>query len=266
MVRMERKEKGYTYESICIPGHQLNVVVRGRVRMETCGRTYLAGRGDVLWFHEAEPLHLVVIEAPWEFYGINFIAPSLPPPDYIHRRIPLPRIELLDQFEELLRQWLDTSVSQMVRTMRVQGTLLQLLSEFVTPAQQAGQFDGDTPLWWQVEWELRKDLGRDIDMNAICRIAGRSAATVTRSCRRAVGVSPLRRLKLLRLSMAHGFVILSHLTISEIANRVGYARVHELSRDYHKHFGMTPTENREQYPKVYQREFGLPLQEDPKER
>ena len=79
-----------------------------------------------------------------------------------------------------------------------------------------------------------------------------------------VGVSPLRRLNQLRLSMAHGLVILSNLSISEIADRVGYPRVHELSRDYHKHFGATPTEHREQYPKVYEREFGLPLQAEPK--
>ncbi len=259
--RMERKA-GFTFEDISTLGHDLNVIERGRIRAEICGQTYQAGRGDVVWFHEGEQLRVVVLEAPWVFYAIRFVAPSLPPPDYIHRRIPLPHIGLLDEFDKLLREWRDTSVSQMVRAMRVQGRLLQLLSQFVTPAQQAGQFDRDTPLWWQVEWELRKDLSREIDMNTICRIAQRSAATVTRSCQRAVGMSPLRRLRLLRLSMAHGLVILSNLTISEIANRVGYARVHELSRDYHKQFGLTPTENRKQYPEVYQREFGLPLKTD----
>jgi len=259
--RMERSE-GFTYEGYACPGHRLNVTERGRVRVECSGQTYRLGRGEALWYYELEQARLAVLEAPWVFYTITFVAPSLPPPNAIHRQIRLPRIELLGQFKLLLEQWRDTFVSPIVRTLRVQGTLSSILSELVTPSQQDIHFDKETSAWWQVEAELRKDLRRTIDMQLMCQIARCSPATITRSCRRAVGVSPLRRLKQIRLAMAHGLVILSNLTISEIADRVGYARVHELSRDYHKHFGLTPTENRQQYPQVYEREFGLPLKTD----
>ncbi len=67
------------------------------------------------------------------------------------------------------------------------------------------------------------------------------------------------------LSMARGLVQMSRLTFSEIAERVGYGRVHELSRDYHKQFGVTPTADRAQYPRIYQREFGLPFTTDRQE-
>jgi AraC-like DNA-binding protein len=256
---MERKEEGFTWQGRGLPGHQLNVVETGRAQIDLDGQTFGIGRGDVLWVYESEQPRIVVREAPWRFYTIHFMAPSLPPPNSARRCIRLPRIELLKQFETLLAEWRDTSVSHLVRTMRVQGTLLHILSGLVTPAQQDIRFDRETALWWKVESALRKDLRRELDIETLCELGRCSRSTLTRSCLRAVGVSPLRRVRHLRLNMAHGFVILSNLTISEIADRVGYARVHELSRDYHKKFGATPTQHREQYPKIYEREFGLPF-------
>lgn len=258
--RIVRAERGFSWTGQGQLGHHLNVVESGRIEVELCGHHFAVGPGEVLWCHESEQPTLVVRQAPWVFYAISFVAPSLPPPDFAHRRLRLPRRQLLAEFATLLAEWRDISVSPLVRAMRVQGTLLHLLSELVTPAQQDIRFDRETALWWTVEAVIRKDLRREFDINSMCAIGRCSRATVTRSCQRAVGLSPLRRLKQLRLNQAHGLVILSDLTISEIANRVGYPRVHELSRDYHKHFGVTPTEHREHYPKIYEREFGLPLQ------
>ena len=48
----------------------------------------------------------------------------------------------------------------------------------------------------------------------------------------------------IRLGYARGLVQHSDLPMTEIAFRVGYARSQEFSRDYHKHFGLTPREDR----------------------
>jgi len=258
VARMERGE-GFTYDQYSLPGHHLNVVKRGRVHVECNGRTYELSRGSVIWFHETEQCRGRVVEAPWVYYTLNFVAPSLPPPNFEHRCLQLPGKEALRQFERLLEAWQDVSVPHLVRGLRVQSRLLEILATLITPPQQEIQYDTEASLWWQVEMELRRNLTRPIDLRMMSRLANRSRATITRSCQRAVGMSPLKRVKQIRLSMAHGLVILSNLTISEIAARVGYGRVHELSRDYHKQFNVTPTEHREQYPKTYQREFGLPL-------
>jgi AraC-like DNA-binding protein len=77
-----------------------------------------------------------------------------------------------------------------------------------------------------------------------------------------VGVSPLKRVKQLRMSMARRLVWMSKLTFTEIADRIGYPRVHEFSRDYHKYFGVTPTDDREKFPRIYRREFLLPFTSD----
>ena len=46
------------------------------------------------------------------------------------------------------------------------------------------------------------------------------------------------------------------LSMSEIAYRIGYTRVQEFSRDFRQHFGLTPTQTREQGPQY--REIELP--------
>ena len=88
---------------------------------------------------------------------------------------------------------------------------------------------------------------------------GRSPATVMRACHRAVGVPPLERVRKIRLNMARGLVWMSPLSMSEIAYRLGYSRVQELSRDYRHLWQVTPTEDRKRFPRVYQRVFGMPF-------
>jgi len=257
--RLVRKEEGFTYDEPSLPGHHIQIVRRGRIRMETGGRIYEIAPGGSIWFYENELVHGQVLEAPWEFYGVNFLAPSLPPPDFEARFRRLPRELILARAEDLYRTWMDTSVPPLVRLLRVQAGLLQLLGGLMTPSQQAAHVGHDTALWWQVENELRKDLSQPVNVAAMAALVKRSPATINRSCRSAVGVPPMQRLKQMRMSMARCLVWMSKLTFSEIAYRVGYSRVHEFSRDYHKYHGLTPTNDRVRFPKIYKREFGLPF-------
>jgi transcriptional regulator GlxA family with amidase domain len=55
----------------------------------------------------------------------------------------------------------------------------------------------------------------------------------------------MRRLKQLRLDVARGLVQKSSQSLSAIAQQVGYGRVHEFSRDYHKLFSLAPSHDRE---------------------
>jgi transcriptional regulator GlxA family with amidase domain len=105
---------------------------------------------------------------------------------------------------------------------------------------------------------LRKNLHRPVSLRLMSQLVKRSPTTITRACRRAVGTSPRKRVKEMRLQMARGLIWMSRLSFKEIAFRVGYARVQELSRDYHKKFGLTPTRDRKEFPTTYKRVFGLP--------
>jgi AraC family carnitine catabolism transcriptional activator len=58
----------------------------------------------------------------------------------------------------------------------------------------------------------------------------------------------MKRMKHLRLAYARSLVQHSDFPITEVASSVGYERVHELSRDYRKHFGIAPTFDRKRGP------------------
>jgi transcriptional regulator GlxA family with amidase domain len=128
--------------------------------------------------------------------------------------------------------------------MRVHAMLLDILSRLQSPKTQPFGMDPPASLWWNLETQLRRDLSEKIDLSEMAARSGRSVATLTRSCRSAVGLTPMKQLKQIRLSLARGLVRRSGLSFSAIAARIGYDRVHEFSRDYRKHFGITATEDR----------------------
>jgi AraC-like DNA-binding protein len=236
-----RERRGWRFEATSLPGHLIHLVVSGEVEQECNGRQYRLRRGDVIWYNEDELVRGSVLKAPWCFYSVNFLSRALPPPGYEGRLIPR-QYRLRERFEALRRDY-HGGASPLARSLRSHSLLLEILAELV-PLSAPGLPEPCTKLWWQIETVVRRQLDRQYDLRALAELAGRSPATVARACRQAVGVPPMKRLKEVRMSLARGLVRQSAMSISEIAARVGYERVHELSRDYRKQFGVPPTAER----------------------
>ncbi len=256
--RLEMKEEGFQCSEPSFPGHHFQLSVSGRMQVETCGRRFEVGPGGLLWFHNDEEFEYRLLEAPRVFYVLNFIAPTLSPPAYEARCLTLPKKRIIARFNSLLRTWQDTATPSLVRLLRVHAGLLHLLDDVITHIQATVPLDQDVALWWQIEHELRKDWTRPISVRWMSQLVGRSPATITRACRRAVGRPPLDRVRQIRLNMARGLIWMSTLSMSEIAGRLGYPRVQELSRDYSHQWRVTPTEDRRRFPEIYERVFGMP--------
>lgn len=241
-----RTDPGYRGTATSLPGHLIQLTREGRTVHEANGRRYHMEAGDLIWYHEDELVRIHVLDAPWSFFTLNFIAPSLSPPPFEHRvrRVPA-RIRRL--FEQLLLAWRNTTVSPAERELRVHARLGDLLAALMSnQAGPAARFttDPSAELWWNLESRLRQDLSKPITLDMMAQLTGRSPATIARSCRAAVGVSPVHRIKQVRMSLARGLVQRSDLWFKEIAARVGFARIHEFSRDYRRWFGRSPREDR----------------------
>jgi len=241
--RLERRQRHYEIQATSMPGHLLHYVVSGRVRQQCNGREYELRPGCILWYHEDEWVTGRLLEPPWIFYSINFIAPTLPPPldearlfTHQHRLAPL--------FHKFWQTWQNTALPPLQRHLLVHAHLLDILAGLVVPTVAPYNFDPRARLWWELETELRRDLTRVVDLPLLVRLSGVSAASIARACRYAVGQPPLRRIKQVRLSLARGLVTGSDLAMKEIAHRIGYPRIHEFSRDYHRYFGQPPTTQR----------------------
>ncbi len=244
VARLGPRQTGFTFTASSLPGHLIQFVISGRVRQRCNGREYLLTPGTTIWYHEDEWVTGTVLQGPWLFYTVNFIAPCLPPPRFEARLFHPPCAATRQRFETLLRAWNDSRGPASSREFRVQAALLEILARLNRPAEQSVRMDPRARLWWEIETHLRQNLDRPLSMKTMQQWAHRSPATIARSCEYAVGVSPVRRLREVRMSLARGLVRNSDLTMKEIAERVGYARLHEFSRYYRKYHGVPPTEDR----------------------
>lgn len=239
------------FRSESTPGHLVHVVQSGEVRQQAEGRLEVFGGGQVVWYHESEPVEGRITRAPWRFITINFDAPTLaPPPD--HRRVMSvgPRTLLLAR--RLLAAWRESDGPAARRALRCTALLSELLLDFLP----FGEIPPPGPVypanarekWWKAERQLRMRLDQPADLRSIARMAGMSLRTTIRACQAATGTTPVRRLRDLRLAHALGLLQHSDQSVTEIALSVGYARIQEFSRDFKKHYGRTPREARHQPP------------------
>ena len=216
-------------------------MVAGRVEQSCNGRRQQLTPGSAVWYHEDEWVDGRVIEAPWIYYSVNFTASTLPPPDF-DARLQVHRNDLQSVFADLHESW-RLPVSR-ERDYRCQARLLDLLVALNPTNKGQTAITPNGRLWWEVETWARQHIARAVTLPELCAQFNRSANTLARASREAVGLPPMKRLKLIRLNLARGLVHFSDLTMSEIALRVGYVRVHEFSRDYRKAHGLPPSTDR----------------------
>lgn len=243
VAKFERRSARHQFQATSLPGHLLQLMTAGEVHQGCNGREYELRPGNLIWYHEDELVQGATRRVPWVFYSVNFIAPTLSPPPFDARLFP-DCGSLRPLFAELSRAWLDVKQTPSTRGFQAHAALLRILASLDRPARRPYQVDPRAQLWWELEAECRKDPRRPISLAIMAERAHSSPATIARSCLYAVGLPPLKRLKQVRLSLARGLVLRSQFSMKEIAEQIGFPRIHEFSRDYRKHFGLPPTADR----------------------
>lgn len=242
--RYRRNSAGEAFTASSLPGHLIHLVVAGRVEQTSNGRRQTLSPGTLVWYHEDEWVEGRVRAAPWIFYSVNFTAPALAPPDFEYRfRRGCQHLRPL--FEQLWEAW--RSPNSPRRAFLCQSRLLGLLGALEAPASASSSPASPGLPWWEIEAWVRQNINRPVSLADICTRFHLSPKTVERACHAALGQPPMRRVKSIRLSLARGLARFSELTMTEIATRVGYARVHEFSRDYRKAFSLAPTTERKSW-------------------
>jgi len=240
---LNRREGAYrNFTATSLPGHLLHYVVRGRVRQQCNGRFYELRAGSVLWYHEDEWVQGEVLETPWEFFSVNFISPTLPPPPFDARLFHFPRARMRNLFASMVDAW--QCENETLRLFRLHRNLLQILEQLSAQSPQPFAMNDAAKLWWNLESKIRRYIQEPLSLSILEDWAECSIATIARSSQNAVGLPPMKRIKQIRLSLARGLVLRSQLTFSQIAVQVGYFRLHEFSRDYKKVYGLSPSEDR----------------------
>ena len=239
----EHRLPRYRYGELNGSGSLLVVALRGKARIEVSGQTSRMLPGTVAWIAEAEWLRFTVDVAPWSYLQIRFTAPSLRAPSAPNRVRHL-GVRLLPLAAELRRAW-ETPGSSASRKLRVHGLASLLLGRLLEDAERMpAAADVESSLWWRVETAIRREIGRTYNLADLAAIAGANRVLLERAARAATGLTPIRRLRQIRLLHAQTLMRDSRLLIKEVASAVGYTRIHEFSRDYHKTFGISPRRHR----------------------
>lgn len=249
---IERRRTG-RFQSESLPGHLIHIVTHGEVEQNAAGIVQHFGAEHAIWYNENEPIQGRILQVPWRFYTVSFMASALPPPP-LDQRVRSIGPETVQRAQRLLDVWRQQEMPAMLRHMHVHRLLLEILVDILPTESHRHRVDAPTQLWWKIETMLRANLSEPIDLAYLERRSRRSRRSIIRACHLATGLPPMKRVKQVRLSYGRGLVQLSDLTISEIAYRVGYQRVQEFSRDYRKHFGISPCEDRKAGPTYQRRE------------
>lgn len=241
------------FQSNSLPGHLIQLVTEGSAEWQNGGVKQAATKGDCIWFYENETVVGQILKAPFRFYTISLIAPTLLPPGLDQRVRPVGDA-VREKFRLLLDIWRDFQLPPALRHIQVHALILNLLIELVPDNVAAHHIDSPTRLWWDLESRVRSNLAQPIDLAYLSKVCGCSPRSIIRACHAAVGMTPIKRIKKLRLSYAQGLVVHTRQAMTDIAMSVGYGRVQEFSRDYRKSFGVTPTQDRKAGPRYQQLE------------
>jgi AraC-like DNA-binding protein len=237
------RTEAVSFRAMSTPGHLLHLVESGVVHQWAEGRLEKLRPGDLVWYHQGEPVEGRILKAPWRFITVGFLAPPLtPPPDEqrVVRAPPAARRAL----RELLQAWRSGAEGSAQRALHCSALLHQALRAVLPLLRPAGSeapaLSALSARWWTAEKWARQQLDQPLRLADLARQAGLSERSVVRACQAATGLPPARRLKVIRLHHARNLLQLTDLPVTEIALMTGYERVQELSRDIRKHFGRTP--------------------------
>ena len=125
-------------------------------------------------------------------------------------------------------------------------SLLQSMLGELYRNYQAPTIDNETEAWSHLEQMLRRQQLFRPSLKQCVDISGLSSATLNRYCRSLHACSPLKRMQFIRMQHARSLLRLSTMSISQIADYLGYPRLHEFSRECKQQLGASPRQLRQQ--------------------
>ncbi|MEM6657837.1 MAG: AraC family transcriptional regulator [Pseudomonadota bacterium] len=121
----------------------------------------------------------------------------------------------------------------------IQRALAAQIVETIRPAPDWHRDIDDTRLIRVLDY-IHDNLGADLSLSAMADLAAMSATHFSKAFKKEIGVSPLQYVIAQRLELASVLLRNSHLSVAEIAWRVGYQDVSRFGQHFKRKFQMTP--------------------------
>ena len=85
-----------------------------------------------------------------------------------------------------------------------------------------------------------------ITLDSLAHLSHLGTSRFSELFRKHMSISPMRYVNNFRMQIAESLLAYSHLTVTQIADHLGYQSIHYFSRAFSKHFGTSPSDCREQ--------------------
>ncbi len=221
-----------------LAGHVIQLIIQGTYTLRTLGNQYRVGKGNLIYFHDSQEIETLNVLRPVTFYSVGFIAPSFRPLPGQECVVQSTK-EICEAFKTLYHATHITNpVHQKLSVFAALYSLLAMISH--TRSMSLGDVK-EEDMWWVIERDLRLHGVFRPTIADLCSMCHRGRATINRLCRKATDTSPMQRLQAVRMAEAMSLLKYCPMTVTQVAEYLGYTRMHEFSREFSSYFGMCPS-------------------------
>jgi AraC-like DNA-binding protein len=233
---------GFRTHTYSLPDHLLQLVLSGSYVIQINKCQYTVQAGDLIYYYANEDVQWLSNEQEVIFYSVGFRSIMFRPIP-IDKRVFHSTATTRNAFEQLYE------ASNLPRNsdefaLGTHAALLKILYEIQHTRQPTETIDLRTRSWWELENRIRSEHRFRPRLDELAELCYSSRASIVRLCRQATGMSPMKRIRQIRMEEAKGLLIFSPMNITEIARYLGYGRVHEFSREFAAYYGSPPSQHR----------------------
>jgi len=213
-----------------LPGHLLHWVAKGSYTLMTNGREYRIKAGDLIYYHESEEVVWTGDASRVVFYSVGFLAPRYQPLPVSHRVLRA-NASMKTSFLRLHKIWGGGSIRNPFEIHALMNSMLNNMEQTARRHPNHSSTNLDSP-WWRAEAGIRERRLFRPSLSDLASLAGVGRGVLIRSCKKATLMTPMQRIREIRMEEARGLITFAHMNFSQIADYLGYTRVHEFSREF----------------------------------
>ena len=157
------------------------------------------------------------------------------------RNVFLPPYDLPNRTDMKKREDFPFGADHLIKNL-LECFLVKLIREREAPPLGEGEHATDDLRTGEILRYLENNYREKITLEELCFLFGTNKTTLTKSFRRVTGGTVMDYLSRLRLQKAKAMLRRGTLTVTEIAEELGFSSVHYFTRFFRKHGNMSPSE------------------------
>lgn len=226
-----------------LPSHLIHLLLEGEYSLTIQGRLYEPKKHDIIYYDQMEEVVWLKNEMPVSFYTLAFSSTFIEPLP-IEKRV-FPSNNLIRNHFDSLNLILKDGLAH--SELRFYTKVLELIHE-IFQEQSIINSKLEFNHWMRAEQHLQRHHIYQIRLEALANLVGTSPSTLRKDCHKKFGLSPIQRMQKRRMEASKGLLLYTTMSITEIADNLGYERIHEFSREFSKYFKQTAKGFREKLP------------------